>query len=519
MTKKTGPNQKAFSRSIVPRRRRRWFRFLLRWGIRLAMVGVVVFVLLRQVVAPMFWRWATREFLDDYWVGSVRIGTVDFSFKTGTAMLHNVSLRDGAGREWVHIDSVTYTLRDWPSLRPILHEIRIDEPAATVYLDDGLANIPLKGSTVDEMLEDSLPETSSAPPPGPFDKKYYIDIEKTYLNDISLMVVESDSHFLRDLRDKIPPTQSRLLRNLRFYGTASAAGDISLTHGGRVDASARAEFRVKLSKLVVHDLRQLLGRAPLEGGVKTKPLVIKDVRVPKITYHNGKLAVPKFFMKLGRGHLQGHMQMHIEEDKPIAFSGDVQAYRIPLRTFYDAYDPTQEVMYGYATAMIDDITGTTRDLRDLDMDGAVAMDDSDLDQVHVIEDVFNKMRVNPLNIRHGSDLRVVFELHDGVMTLAQARLGNNLVAVMAEPHGTVDIVGHQMNFRILGATLNDLGKIPILGWVANLTNQLTALRVTGDWSRPKIRVEPIRNVTSGMASFFRDAARAGGELTGLNAEK
>lgn len=519
------------------RRRWRWFRSLLRWAIRLVLAAVVVIVFLRHVAAPVYWRWATRAFLDQYWTGPVNIGSVDFNFADGTAVLSNVSLRDQAGREWVHIAGLTYYLRDWPSLRPILYEIHVNEPAATVYLDDGLVNIPLRGPTLDDMLDESVSQASpaSAPdaapaapsnasadppapkqPPGRFDLDYYIHIEKTFLNDISLVVVESDPHVPLD---GIPPTESRLLRNLRFYGTASATGDIALTCGDRVDTRARAEFRLNLSRLIVHDLRSLLHQPPLKDGVKIKPLVLNDVRIPRITYRNGTLEAPQFSMNLGQGRLRGGMRMHIDDDSPITFSGDVQAHRIPLRDFYDAYDPTQDVTYGYASALIDDIAGTSQSLRDLEMDGVVAMDDSDLDQVHVVGDVFNAMNVRQQSIRNGSDLRVIFELRDGVMTLAQARLGNNLVAVMAEPYGEVDIVNHYMDLRVIGGALHDLGKIPLLGWVANFTNQLTALRVTGDWSRPEIRVEPLRNVTSGMTSFFRDVTRTGGELTGLETEE
>lgn len=522
MAKKRRTNEKDSPTDAPAKRRRSWFRRLARWMIRLAVIGLVGFVLLRHVVAPAYWRWATREFLDDYWSGPVRIGHVDFRFTTGTAILYDVSLRDPAGREWVHINSMTYCLRDWPSLRPILYEIRVDEPAATVYLDDGQANLPVAGTDIDEMLSDptSPVASDSQPvpdkPPGPLDLAYYIDIEKTYLNDISLVVVESDPHFLKD---RIPPTKSKLLQNLRFYGTASAAGDIALTYGDRVDTHARAEFRLHLSRLVVHDLRRLLGQKPLENGAKVPPLVLKDVLIPRITYHNGELFVPRFSLRIGRGRLGGVMKMHIDDDSPPRFSGDVQAHRIPLRAFYDAYDPTQEVMFGYASVLIDDIQGTSRDLRDLRMDGVVVMDDSDLDRVHVVGDVFHALHVEEKRIHHGSDLQVIFDLRDGVMSLAQARLGNNLVAVMAEPYGRVDIVNRYMDLRILGATLNDIGKIPVLGWVANIANQLTALRVTGDWSQPEIRIEPIRNVTSGMASFFRDAAQTGGELTGLKMEE
>ncbi|MBN1555847.1 MAG: hypothetical protein JXA11_13980 [Phycisphaerae bacterium] len=527
MAQKADTNDKASPDSPKPKRRRKWFRGLLRWGIRLIVLAVVLVVLARHVGAPLYWRWATKAFLADYWTGPVRIGSVDFHLADGTAILSNVSLRDHAEREWVHINTLTYYLRDWPSLRPILYEIRVDEPAVTVYLDDGQVNMPVKGSTLDDILEDesvglpdpSAPEgESSAPPnePGRWDLEYYIHIEKTFLNDISLVVVESDPHFLRG---KIQPTESRLLRNLRFYGTASAGGDISFTYGDRLDTRARAEFRLNLSKLVVRDLRSLLRQPPLRNGPQVKPLIVKDVNVPQVTYHNGNLEIPRFSMNVGKGFLRGNLNMRITADAPITFTGDVRAHRIPLRSFFDAYDPTREVMYGYASVLIDDIAGSTRDLRDLEMDGAVAMDDSDLDRVHVVGDVFSAMHVNEKHIRNGTDLRVIFELRDGVMSLAKARLGNNIVAVMAEPYGTVDIVDRKMNLRVIGGMLHDLGKIPLIGWVANMANQLTALRVTGDWSRPVIRVEPIRNVTSSMASFFKDVTRTGGELTGLREEE
>ncbi|MBN1942672.1 MAG: hypothetical protein JW849_05190 [Phycisphaerae bacterium] len=513
MTEKHRPTGKAAPADPPRRRKRRWFRALLRWGIRLVLLAVVLIVLVRHVAAPSFWRWATRSFLKNYWSGPMDIGSVDFNFADGTAVLSNVSLRDSVGRQWVHIESLTYYLRDWPSFRPILHEIHVDEPAATVYLDEGQVNLPVKGAAIDEMLDSSTPPAS---PPSRWDVKYYIEVEKTFLNDISLVVVESDPHFPRDT---IPPTELGLLQNLRFYGTASAGGDLTLTHGDRTDAHARAEFRVNLSRLIVRDLRSLLGRGPLENGAQIKPLVLHDVHLPRITYHDGTLEIPRFSVKVGEGRLRGEMKMHVAPDRPATFTGNVQAHRVPLRAFYDAYDPTQKVRYGYASVLIDDIAGTTGDPRDLEMDGAVAMDDSDLDQVHVIEDVFRALHVERDNIRRGSDLRMIFELRGGVMTLAQARLGNNLVAVIAEPDGTVDIIDHRMDLRILGGTLNDLGKIPILGWAANSVNQLTALRVTGDWNRPRIRVEPIRNVTSGVASFFRDVARTGGDLTGLEKEE
>ncbi len=485
------------------RKPRRWFRRSFRGLLLLAIVAVLGAAGIPHVAAPLYWRWVTKQFLEEYWTGRIQIRRVEFSWD-GTAVLENVSFRDDANREWVHVNRITYSLRDFPSLHPVLYEISIDRPQVTAYLDEGLLNLPMRtlGGLLGEETEDDEADASALDD--------YLDVQRVFVNDISLTVVEADSHFLRE---RIRPTPIRFLRNLRFWGTASAGGDIAFRFGPQEQTRARAEFRLRLSRLVVQDLRELLHQPPL-AGAETQPLVLDGLVAPKITYHDDTLRIPWFSARLGPGRLTGRARFHRAADSPLQFEGDLTAKDISLRRFYDAYDPTQEVHFGRVFALVDDIQGNGRDLRALQLDGAIFMDDSDLDGVHVVEDVLETMKVDLRKIRNGSDLRAIFRLRGGVLQFAQARLGNNLVAVLVEPGAAADIPTRQIHMHVLGGWLHDLGKLPLIGWLARMTNQLTALQITGDWREPQVRICPVRNVSAGVEEFFREAVKTGGQLHG-----
>jgi hypothetical protein len=478
------------------RRRRRWRRVAAVLLV-LLLLSAGIAAAIPYVLAPALCRWGLRAFLADYWNGPVEIERVEFSF-TGPTVLRRVSLWDTAGRNWVRAESVTFRLKDWPSLHPKLYEIEIDSPVVTAYVDDERMNLPFR-----------RPSESSA---GDSRASDYVQMERVGVNDIRLAIVSGDGP---SVRGRIAPPEIGVLNNLRLVGTAVGGGDVVVRFGERIDTQASGQLRLNLSRLAIQDLRRLVGASVLEG-VTLQPLELRDVRAASITYRDGVLEAPDIRARADGGRLvASDLRVTLQPGRPVEYQADLRVQDLPLKELYAAFDPTSDVRYGRASGILDDIRGVGDDLDRLEMDGLVFLDDSDLDKVTVIHEIFSFMGIDPGQLAKGSDVRSLFRLRDGVVTFAQSRLGNSLAAVDVESGGTADLRTHKIDLHMVGAMLSDLSKIPVLGWAAAASGKFTRLRIVGSWDRPMLLPEPLHNLAGGTKAFFQAVLRTGGHLTGL----
>ena len=120
------------------------------WLRRLFKVMVVLAVLLAAgCVAGKYWlipaavRWQLRKQLPKYWHGEGTVDEIEFSF-FGPIHLRGLSLRDDDGRQWLHVGSVTLTLRDFPGLHPVLTGVEVQDVVVRGHVAGGRLVVPLK---------------------------------------------------------------------------------------------------------------------------------------------------------------------------------------------------------------------------------------------------------------------------------------------------------------------------------------------------------------------------------------
>lgn len=94
-------------------------------------------------LAPAAIRWQLDEYLPEYWDGAAEIDRIEFNV-FGPVVLGGLALRDRDGQEWLAAKSVELSLRDWPSLSPMLIGLSLDRPRVTAHCAAGQCRPPLR---------------------------------------------------------------------------------------------------------------------------------------------------------------------------------------------------------------------------------------------------------------------------------------------------------------------------------------------------------------------------------------
>ncbi len=492
-----------------PAKKRSWFRKLL----RAAFVTTILTVSL--VLAGWYWLVPTvlkmelRGFLKPYWEGKINIEKVDFSL-TSPIVFHNLSARGPDGREWLRVRSVKLHLDNWPSLSPVLKVIDIENPAVIGFVDQGEMHLPF---TWPEDSQDEPASTTQPEVAQDAEKKGFVDIQKIAIHDITLSIVDSNS-----------PAHSKMtwqpalkkIKLIRLKGTASAEGDIDILLGKtkRIDAQFRA--RLDLTNVSVTDLREFLGLPKIKE--ELKPLIVSRIQLHTISFRDGLLTIPDYYIETCDGKIWGRARAMIRPNQPFRYQlDDLRALKINLRKFYASYDPSRHVEFGTA-GMFVDIDGKGFQTRGIEVEGMLFMDNSDLDETLVIGEILDNLKVSGNDIQNGSDLKALFQIKENVLTFAQARLGNNILAIDMIPYGKINLETGMMDFVVVSAFLKDLRKIPILGILGGIGQGMSRLRIKGYWHEPKdklIHKEPITDIAQSTENFFKDALGTGGQITDI----
>ncbi len=122
-----------------PRRRR----------IRLACIAVLAAVVavgaLKYYVGPRLLISGARRQLGRMWDGEVAVARADFDF-TSPSRLFGLELTDRSGRRWLHVQTVTLSLKGLARLSPSVASVDLDGVECDLHVVDGRCRPPvLKG--------------------------------------------------------------------------------------------------------------------------------------------------------------------------------------------------------------------------------------------------------------------------------------------------------------------------------------------------------------------------------------
>ncbi|MHC4370714.1 MAG: hypothetical protein ACYSW8_24150, partial [Planctomycetota bacterium] len=124
-------------------RRTIWKRILKAMGclLILCLLGLLVFVKYRA--GPEYARMRLERAMSRFWDGQVRLEDVRFTL-SGRTYFKGVSLLDSESREWAYATTIITTLGNWPSRRPYLRAVEIDNLAVKLHPYTRKAAFPLK---------------------------------------------------------------------------------------------------------------------------------------------------------------------------------------------------------------------------------------------------------------------------------------------------------------------------------------------------------------------------------------
>ncbi len=157
-------------------------------------------------------------------------------------------------------------------------------------------------------------------------------------------------------------------------------------------------------------------------------------------------------------------------------------------------------------------------LDDLRGSGVLAMGDSRSEDQAPVVAVLGFLGLAPRGAR-AFDVHAAFGSDGPVITIKEARLASQDVAIVVQPGGTVNLRTRQFRADVVAGLLNDIddlfGAVPVLRLITSLTSRLNRLEVSGQFDdRESIRVRkrPLKDLAEGSADFFERTVRTGGDL-------
>lgn len=385
-------------------------------------------------------------------------------------------------------------------------EVRLSKPHLRLHTRDGLLQLPLRlNAPAREQSPESTPDR-----PAKFDRLVLEDARLDLDELIDAPQADTPPAGADDAADL-----SGALRLVRVYGNLRARGNVTVRFGQGVRLTGQADADVDLREVRISNLRQLLGAEPLPGRLPTQPMVIGPVRMAGATLRNEVLSVPRLRAETCGGRMRAKATFTFTPGKPFHYKGALRCDDFDLRTFYASWDPNQHVQYGRGSAALDFIEGFGTDLDKLQCSAVLFLDDSDLDRVDLIEDILTVLQLRDKTARTDSDLRAIFRLRDGMISIGQGQFGNPVAGFVVQPGGTIDARTGELDFDVVAGVLRTVSKVPILSTLGNLTGNLTRLHVGGALKDPAISKRPLRDLATGTTGFFKDLLKTGGEIDNI----
>ncbi len=463
-------------------------------------LAVVATLCVVALVAGKFWvipasiRQRVRRAVGEYWNGRVEIGRVDFAY-TGPLTLKDVRLLGPNSKEWLRIDNLTATLRDWPGSmiplggtgeHPVLTDLEVRRPVVRAHFIDGKCEVPARElpGEAGELLEKYVDLSSVKITGG---RVVYVDRagQKDGLKEMSLTLQRSGG-------------EVRVLASGRGAGgTFRLAGPLAQKADG------------------TYELRNWSLEAPggtLSDNLRATVEVRRDER---------RLIVRDVSAGVGGGRVDGNVILTLDLQKGVSYVGQVRAEGVSMsrfaRKFAVSKPPTRGRLEGEVF-----FSGRNADLYAIGGGGWVFMNDSDVSNFALFGEVWEFAGLGKIEPLRRSDLLARFRLTGPVMVIQKARLTNSLAAFDAQPGGKIDLYNRRLDMYVIAAALNeirrvlDLLPIPFLKSTTSFTEKLMRLRIKGRWSDPPgklIRKEPLKDLQEGFAVFVQQSVRSGGQIS------
>ena len=502
------------------------------------LLGAVAILAGRYWVIPHMLRQQITVATGEQWDGPLTIETVRFNW-TAPTELQDITLSDSDGREWLHVETVRLTLRDWPGLQPALSEVDVEGLALKAHIVDGQLRLPLK----------PLPPRDRESP--------YIDIQSLAVRRLSAGVVNNGREITTwdDLQLTVLRDEQRY--NFEMDRPTTAPGE-TLHIAGTVE---RETLELDIQVVVQHTLTpdrvglalealkvplvdQADGKIAIDMNVRgrtTDLLSPSDLEISGVaTLTDGNVFLPKgrlmhdlngeirfdsqaptavageWSAVACQGLTRGRWDGRFMDDGTIAYRHRLDAERISFNEISRLLTNHQEERRGHIqlTTVVEGRTGAPEAKQ---IKGYLYLEESHLADVPLLTELFQYVGIGQFDEFQSTDVEATFAVQDQVITLSQARVSNALSALDVEPGGLVDIESHHLDLYVIVAPVKQLhdllAEIPLVNLLMDLKDRLIRVRVRGDWNASTASLlskEPLRDIGEGTVNFFRDVISTGG---------
>ncbi|HUU60011.1 MAG TPA: hypothetical protein VMZ50_10730 [Phycisphaerae bacterium] len=519
-------------------RKRRWVRRLA-WALVIVVVLVVVLsVAAKYWIIPAVVKWQVRAQLADYWDGEASLADVEFNY-SGLIHLGGFSLKDRSGREWLHVGSVTITLRDFPGTHPVLTGVEVRDVRAAGHVVDGKIAPPLK----------PFPEGES-------NIGEYIDLQNVSVKPVTITIAgEGREYVFDDVAFSLRQDSGRYAVSLtrRKEGKSEILDCSGTIDAKTLEANLNVVLKHKLDAAEVKDVLAALGQGDtitaecdLAVNLSARGNLNEPARIrPEgtIRVENGKASTPHgeavrnlelaailsggdeislksetLRAEVCGGTIVGRFALAVSPNPgapSVRYSAHLAANNVSVPQAAFVASGKKELTSGTLQASLQ-VHGEGTDLGGLRGEGIVFIANADLHVMELGRQLFRTAGADPDKIDGGNSVDSAFRMQGLRAIFDKLQVGNNIMALAVEKGGWVDASTQNVDLFVVAAPLGDiLSKIPGVSLVSNLTKKLTGVRVRGNLNDPPeklIRKEPVKDIAEGTMSFFRDLSAGGGKI-------
>ena len=507
------------------------------------LIGALAIILVLLALAAKFWlvpgivRAQLLGLLDRVWQGPVRIGHVEVDY-SGPFRIKGLTLSDAMGRVWLHIPNVQLTMTDWPGLKPVVAGIDIDQFKVQIFLPDEGSDFPFK----------------SAEPKNSPSKKTTVDLRDLLVRDIGITIadpcgqtavlenltfsaVRSGSSYNLSLTQMAPkPTEALRLRGTVDTAISQISLWIDIEHALAEQEIAMlfaalntpspvgASGRVNGSLAVVGSLKdpnmlEITGAVELENWkFKVRDYVVATDGAAEVSHDGARCDVRNITAAAYGGHVDGSCHLILNPGRKPTFGGDLQVNNIDFEQLTSALlgpekkaKGTLMFMYGF--------TEDTGDIRNLQGQGQLLLKDAEMYVLPLGAAMFSALGVKDYTASGRSDVHAAFRTTGPEVTLDSAHLANRMLAIKAEPGGTINLQSGDLDLYAVGVGWrqfhNVASKVPVVRLFVDIKDKLVRLRVKGNLSGPRDKMvtkEPVEDVGEATLGFFAGVVNEGGRL-------
>jgi len=446
---------------------------------------------------------------------------------------------DKAGHQWLDADVVNVTSSRWPGLRPVLTEIETEQLGLRASFTNGKFVIPL-----------SFAANKTAGP-----KRSYFDIQRITMRNTSVRVagdkdlkVHFDNLLIEAVKKEgtydilvsrnVPEGPSTILiKGTVNPVTLAAQLSVQAEHTVKknetdillallnVPLAFQAEGRLTANMQVAGDIRNLASYTPdgmillKDWAISTKNGTLAEQVNILARLANQRIDLESLTGVSCNGQINGNCYVEIKGQEPIQFGGRLSGTGVNLAKLTNVLATSKRMSAGTASFQYN-FTSSGKQLKSLQAQGLIFLDDADFRVVPVIRHIFQTIGLRNYDPLRMSDATAIFSMNGSTATIKRARLSNPFGAIEAEPNGTINLQTGDMDFHVVAAPLKEihavLRRIPIVNLFVNLKDKLSRLHVKGNWSAPPSKLivkEPLKDIKEGTIDFLRGVVKTGGQFT------